>query len=276
MGTGRRPKDRLETLYVYECLGPAAPRSLPEIEGFLGLWPEAPCYYLFFDGPVDACLEAWIRDQPGWVWRDLYHLAHAQWQQVAPLGTAVGPFVLARAAGTQAPREGRIPLRLHAGVAFGSGLHPSTRLCLLAVAEFYRRCTRGTAVDFGTGTGILAIACALLGAPRVIAIDCNPLAGHEAKENILLNTLTARVHVIVANSLKPLRTPVDLLVMNLEWPSLQQVLPALEWGKYRHVLVSGLLTAQEPFLRRVVPAGVGEVLRFEESGWLALLLQPGV
>ena len=70
-------------------------------------------------------------------------------------------------------------------MAFGTGQHPTTRMCLLALQE---RLTAGARVlDLGTGSGILAIAAALLGAAEVVALDTDPLAVDIAKANVAAN-----------------------------------------------------------------------------------------
>jgi len=84
-------------------------------------------------------------------------------------------------------------IELDPGMAFGSGLHPTTRLCLEALEDYVRP---GQAVlDVGTGSGILSIAAARLGAARVLALDTDPLAVQIARENVALNRAEAVVRV---------------------------------------------------------------------------------
>ena len=78
-------------------------------------------------------------------------------------------------------------------MAFGTGQHPTTRMCLLALQE---RLTAGARVlDLGAGSGILAIAAALLGAAEVVALDNDPLAVGIAKENVAANGVDGKVEV---------------------------------------------------------------------------------
>jgi ribosomal protein L11 methyltransferase len=81
--------------------------------------------------------------------------------------------------------------------AFGTGLHESTRLVLDFIEELYPPGAAGPqrVLDVGTGTGILAMACALLGAGHVLAIDNDPLAVAAARENVASNGLEGRVAV---------------------------------------------------------------------------------
>lgn len=83
------------------------------------------------------------------------------------------------------PQNGLIGIRLMAGTVFGNGIHPSTQLCLEALEDHLQA---GDAVlDVGTGTGILAIAAAKMGAARVLAVDVLPESMREASTNLAMN-----------------------------------------------------------------------------------------
>jgi hypothetical protein len=91
------------------------------------------------------------------------------------------------------PQPDDLVIELDPGMAFGSGLHPTTRLCLEAMEDHLR--PGATLLDVGTGSGILAIAAARLGASRVLALDTDPLAVRIARENVILNGVEAVVEV---------------------------------------------------------------------------------
>lgn len=91
-----------------------------------------------------------------------------------------------------------IVIQLEIGMAFGTGMHASTRLCLRALEEQVR--PNQTVVDFGTGSGILAIAAAHLGAGLVIAFDSDELAVQAARRNVVLNELEHAIEVHRADS----------------------------------------------------------------------------
>lgn len=110
-------------------------------------------------------------------------------------------------------KDGAVLVRLDPGMAFGSGAHPSTRLCLAALE---RHVAPGMSViDVGTGSGVLAIAAARLGAGRVLAIDSDPIALDVARENTIANRVGARVVLYHADSLARVRATADLIVANL-------------------------------------------------------------
>lgn len=89
------------------------------------------------------------------------------------------------------PAPGEIIIRLDPGMAFGTGTHPTTALCLRALEDHL---TPGSqVVDIGTGSGVLAIAAAKLGAPAVYALDTDAVAVEAGRENVALNGVAAAV-----------------------------------------------------------------------------------
>ncbi len=104
----------------------------------------------------------------------------------------IGPFIVVPRWRRYRPKPGEKVITLDPGMAFGTGQHPTTRMCLLALAEHLKPGRR--LLDLGTGSGILAIAGALLGA-EVIALDNDPLAVEVATENVVANRVDSRVTV---------------------------------------------------------------------------------
>ncbi|MDR5710182.1 MAG: 50S ribosomal protein L11 methyltransferase [Armatimonadota bacterium] len=142
--------------------------------------------------------------------------------------------------------EGEIELVLNPGMAFGTGLHPSTRLCLHALEA----CVRGgeTVLDLGTGSGILAVAAAKLGARRVVAVDNDPVACAVAAENAWHNRV--EVEVRCADLLVGSGERVDVLVMNISAGAAATVLPEVPSHLTRNgiFIVSGLVEGDVPEL----------------------------
>jgi|TARA_B100001750_G_scaffold246334_1_gene268302 ribosomal protein L11 methyltransferase len=100
-------------------------------------------------------------------------------------------------------------IKLDPGMAFGTGLHPTTQLCLSQAEKFIDN--NNTVLDFGTGSGILSIALAQLGAKQIIGIDIDPIAVKIASNNIELNNVSNIVTVVESSS--PLDA-IDLLNSN--------------------------------------------------------------
>lgn len=120
-------------------------------------------------------------------------------------------------------RPGDVVIAIDPGMAFGTGLHATTRLCLQALENYVRP---GVSVaDVGTGSGILAVAAALLGAEHVAATDVDALAVRIARENVALNGVADRVDV--AERSVPPPGAFDLVVANILADVIKDMTPAL-------------------------------------------------
>ncbi len=111
-----------------------------------------------------------------------------------------------------APAPGDVVIELDPGMAFGTGLHPTTQMCLVALEEQMR--PGATVLDLGTGSGILAIAAAKLGAGRVLALDSDPVAAETAHSNVAANGVQGVV-TVAAGSLAQVSESYDLVVVNI-------------------------------------------------------------
>jgi ribosomal protein L11 methyltransferase len=111
-----------------------------------------------------------------------------------------------------APEPGDIVIQLDPGMAFGTGLHPTTQMCLAALEELMR--PEAAVLDLGTGSGILAIAAAKLGAGHVLAVDRDPVAVKTARGNMMTNGVQGVVSVM-EGSLQDVSGNYDLLVVNI-------------------------------------------------------------
>lgn len=270
--SGRQPKG----LIVYEFHGANPPCDEPHDGAFLGIWPEPPFYYLFFAGEPGKGLAHWLSKQQGWVMRDTYRLAYEEWQQTVVERFQVGPFLIETVpADPSCPKteEARgMVLRIDPGLVFGSGLHGSTRGCLLAVADLFTGLPVESVVDMGTGTGILAVSCVALGATSVLAIDKNPLAMRTAARNVFLNGMQDRVKLMVAEDLGVVKRSSDLLVMNLELPILQRILAKGDWLDYPQVIMSGFMEGQWEKVKKYIPPTCHIRLREAVDEWLTVMI----
>jgi ribosomal protein L11 methyltransferase len=111
------------------------------------------------------------------------------------------------------PGSGEVVLEMDPGMAFGCGTHPSTTLCLQLLEEVIRG--GETVYDVGTGSGILAVAAARLGASLVLAVDMDSVAVKVARENIDLNGVGSTVRVFEGNLLDAVHEPADVIVANI-------------------------------------------------------------
>ncbi|CAG9619370.1 50S ribosomal protein L11 methyltransferase [Sutcliffiella rhizosphaerae] len=104
-------------------------------------------------------------------------------------------------------------IELDPGMAFGTGTHPTTVLCIQAIERIVK--PHDTVIDVGTGSGVLSIAAALLEAEEVLALDLDEVAVESAKLNIKLNKVHPKVTVKQNNLLKNVDGPVNVVVANI-------------------------------------------------------------
>ena len=123
------------------------------------------------------------------------------------------------------PRPGDIVVAIDPGMAFGTGAHPSTRLALRALDTALRPRPGSTVIDVGTGSGILAVAAAGLGAGRVEAVDCDPVAVAAARANVRLNGCARHVRVAEGSGLGPILSRARVIVANIVADTVVDVLP---------------------------------------------------
>lgn len=183
---------------------------------------------------------------------------------------------------TYRPRPGQMTITLDPGMAFGTGLHPTTRLCLEALEQYLPRSNDlsphyGRVLDLGTGSGILALAAAKLGAGSVTALDVDPVAVRTARENAIINNLEAVIKV-EHGSLDRVRVegnPFDLIVVNILADTIARLLEA---GLAEHLTLDGILIASgiiEPRGAEVIGImenqGMTLVERRQEKDWIMLV-----
>jgi len=159
-----------------------------------------------------------------------------------------------------------INLELDPGLAFGTGSHPTTRLCLRWLAA---NLVPGQSVlDYGCGSGILAIAAAKLGAAAVAGTDVDPQAIEASRANAARNGVRARF--VLPDALAP--DPVDIIVANILANPLRLLAPALA-ARVRHggaIVLSGILEDQVAAVRGAYRRWFKLAVWGTDEGWVAL------
>ena len=149
------------------------------------------------------------------------------------------------------PESNETVVELQKGASFGTGDHPSTRLAIrglehvLSDEKFFVENTDSSALDIGTGSGVLAIVAVSLGVKRAIGIDIEPCARAEAKENITLNHLENQIRINDWNA-ERIDKKFSLIMANLRYPTLKRLSSRLMeiTGKNGSVVVSGIKTEE--------------------------------
>jgi len=174
-----------------------------------------------------------------------------------------------------------VVLNLDPGMAFGTGLHPTTRLCLAALEGLAdapggfaraRGLDGARVLDVGCGSGILSIAAARLGAREVVALDVDPIAVEATIANARRNRLAARIDTR-QGSLPSGAGPFDLVLANLIASLLVQLAPLLasELRAGGRLLASGIFIDREAaVVEAFEAAGLACVDRRQEGDWVAM------
>ena len=111
--------------------------------------------------------------------------------------------------------KNEIFIELDPGMAFGTGHHPTTKMCILEIEKLFNAGIRDRVLDIGTGSGILAMVAATLGANSVLGIDTDPLAVTAALLNVETNKLMDKVEIIQGTTESNNLSQYDLVVANL-------------------------------------------------------------
>ena len=177
-------------------------------------------------------------------------------------------------------KKGELVVEMDPGMAFGSGLHETTTLCIKALEKTLRtsRHASGPAekskvLDVGCGTGILAIAAAKLGAAECLGIDIDADAVRISKENIERNELSDRIKVIEGDLIGGVDFKPDIIVANLMADLVERLSPAAaehlhEGGIY---ISSGILDVKCDRVADAVRAAGFEILEITQDGeWCAI------
>jgi ribosomal protein L11 methyltransferase len=172
-----------------------------------------------------------------------------------------------------APRADDLVIELDPGMAFGTGLHPTTRLCMVAL-ETYQTGTPKM-VDVGTGSGILSITAAKLGAREILALDLDPVAVETAARNVAFNHAQAIVRV-ERGSLDAERdcNQFDLLCINILAEVICELAPAVAAALRANgiVIASGILDYKADDVAEALKAeGIAIVEKKQEDDWVALV-----
>lgn len=228
---------------------------------------------VFFSSPAarDRALRK-LNGEPG-VAVEPIDVADEDWaalSQSAIDAVRVGRLVVAPPWMTPTLGPGDLLVRIQPSMGFGTGHHATTRLCLQRMQQL--RLTGASALDVGTGSGVLAIAAAKLGATRVLAIDNDPDALESAHANVQFNDVSDRVTLIQADVASGFsRTDsFDLLLANLTGAALARHAPALASLGRRggHLVASGFELDEEADVAQALAwAGFRVANRADEDGW---------
>ena len=178
------------------------------------------------------------------------------------------------------PEANDIVITIAGGGAFGSGAHPTTRLCLRAMDQVLthfpaNELNPSACLDIGTGSGVLVIAAVKLGIKTGIGLDIDAMALAEARRNVYLNRLGQQIR-IEETPLEQITGPFCLITANLRYPTLSRLANSLYklLSKNGHMVLSGFRPHEKMDLGNTyAAAGFEKVKEETENEWAGMILK---
>lgn len=199
-----------------------------------------------------------------------------KWKEGFEAVNVGGRFIVSPSWKLPGDSNDRIVIQIDPGMAFGTGTHETTRLCLEAIERFWKG---GSLLDVGTGTGILAIAAAKLEPDsRVFAIDVDPQAIEVARENVAINGVSDSIELSEAQPRELAGRSFDVVVANLTAEVIVELAEDLVdcLAGNGLLILSGILTEFEVDVERALSTfGFSVIDRREAGEWCALVARRG-
>ncbi|MDH5523396.1 MAG: 50S ribosomal protein L11 methyltransferase [Desulfobulbaceae bacterium] len=266
----RPPYTQYKRLYTYHL----DLKDLPEIvdPDLIGTWIEDETAILFFHRPKERLVEQLCLASGA---KLIYQadLDYKDWEA----GREIGPFTVDNVTVAPIWHQSAADIYLDPSVIFGSGFHPSTRLCLEGLLKYSNtpEVTINSALDLGCGTGLLAIAAAKQGVSRITALDNNQLACEVAVANCKLNRVEDRVTVANADLRAQCPdTAVDLVMANLYKGLMIELLENPDFWHGQYYLLSGFISPMEEDILAALPMDRVQFLeRRRRERWCCWLLR---
>lgn len=220
------------------------------------LWHLAQLRFMTAPQKREVAEEDWAE-----AWKKYYKIFHASERLV------IKPTWLAYTA-----RDHEVIVELDPGMAFGTGLHPTTRMCLRAL-ERVRNFSR--VLDVGTGSGILSIAAAKLGAREILALDTEAIAVETATRNIAHNQMDRVVRVMRGSiDIATHESPFDLILINILAEVIAELAPAFaaKLARGGKIIASGILDFKtEGVVDALRAVGIETIEKMHQDDWVTLI-----
>ncbi|MDQ6952040.1 MAG: 50S ribosomal protein L11 methyltransferase [Mariprofundaceae bacterium] len=179
----------------------------------------------------------------------------------------VGEKLWVRPSFCDAPTDGRVDIVLDPGMAFGTGTHPTTFLCLEAIESYCLQHIPESVLDMGAGSGLLAITAGKLGAKDIHAIDYDPISVEACGANAKING----IRLISTLGDIPPKRKFELVVANILSGPLLGMAESLTPCVGKHLILSGLLEGQVPLnIRTYETLGLTHIATHIMGDWAAV------
>lgn len=262
-----------QKLFIYEIQGEFTLPATEAAGDFLGCWREGDCSYLFFTQKKEDHVKKILGERQAQRYLSETVINYEDWEAGHPLvPMRIADFYLCPLWEQPQPGPGEHLIRLDPGVAFGSGFHPTTKLCLQLIHDLYDQADFPQVLDLGTGTGILSLACLARGAHQVLAVDHNNLAVTTAAANARHNGLAHCISLVCGDVLDYLATPADLALANMYYAILREVMEQERFFNKAWYILSGLVgTEIDKMLTQMRQTPLEVVQVVDENLWFAIL-----
>lgn len=263
-----------EKLYIYEIEGILNPRRDRMGDDYMGCWNEGGYSYLFFSstgrGPVDEILRTHNHlNLAGEIEMD-----YEDWEPEDAFTPFEVPPLRFVPAWLDPGDETMITVSIDPGVVFGAGTHSTTFTCIEFLVDIMESESIEKVLDLGTGTGILALSAALLGAGDVTAVDNNNLAVETAKRNVELNNLGSAVRCETGDVADYMETGADLVLANIITWKLNEMFSAERKLAAGYYIISGIREQQlREFLRALSVHSLDIIKTVTKNSWSTLFLK---
>lgn len=162
------------------------------------------------------------------------------------------------------------------GMAFGTGNHPTTAMCIRALEEYvFPRCH---VLDIGAGSGILSVTAAKLGAGKVLAVDHDPVSIDATKENVILNGVSDWVQVIEGDLVSKIDEKIDIIVANIIADVIIKLVPQTTalLDKNSIFIASGIIKERLPEVEEVLKENLFSIeKKLYEGEWVVVIARRG-
>ena len=270
------PYTQYDQLYVYNF--DRIDLGIVEDPDLIGTWIEDDTSILFFHKEKQRLVESICKQSGAQIIYEA-NLNYQDWEAGLDITTfSVPPLIVAPLweVDRLPDTTENIPIHLDPSVIFGSGFHPTTRLCLQTITDMLTSNPEGikNMVDLGTGTGLLSLGAAKLGLQHISAYDNNPFACAVAEKNVRLNSCERQIKVFESDLRGALPdTSVDLVVANLYKGLLLDFFQNPDFWHARYYVISGFIPSMEEELLAALPMAQLKLLeRRKSETWRLWLL----
>jgi len=256
------PQPPYQDLHIYYLKGRVARDPAMGDQSFIGNWQEEEDAFLFFRQAAEHLVQKILNRQPQLTLVDRYKMTYEEWQggRLVPYCAGSLEVVPPWHVESRPSKADHKTILLDPGVVFGTGTHPTTRDCLTALQMAFKNQTVQHVMDLGTGTGLLALAAARLGARRVVAVDYNGLAAVTALRNVRINDMADTILVVQGDAKNFMDLPCDLMVSNIHYEVMRRLVTAPGFRAQKQFVLSGLLRSQAREIEHRLLQGPARIL----------------